>query len=75
MDEIEVKVIEEDFTLIRKQLIKLGAKKTFSGKFSTIYLDTSDLKFKNEKKVLRVREGKKNVITFKETVSEWHKYL
>ncbi len=57
MDEIEIKVINEDYSQIRKKLISLGAKKISFGHLHTYYLDTPDLKFAREKKVLRLRFG------------------
>lgn len=57
MDEIEVKILNEDLPQIRKKLISLGAKRISLTHLHTYYLDTPDMKFAKEKKVLRLRLG------------------
>jgi predicted adenylyl cyclase CyaB len=69
MDEIEVKIINEDFSKLRAKLKQLGAKKTFKGKLSTYYIDHPDLRLAKSKKVLRLRyvENDGAYMCFKDT--------
>ena len=70
MDEIEVKIINEDLSQIRKKLVSLGAKKISFTHLHTYYLDTPDLKFAKEKKVLRLRltdDGSHAMLGYKST--------
>ena len=68
-DEIEVKIIEEDFKELRAKLKKMGAKKTFKGQLSTYYFDYPDLRLAKSKKVLRLRyiENDGAYMCFKDT--------
>ncbi|MBI5223657.1 class IV adenylate cyclase [Candidatus Micrarchaeota archaeon] len=69
MDEIEVKVIDEDFKKIRRNLAAIGFKKKFRAKMTTYYLDYIDLRFAKTKKTLRLRwvENKGTFLCFKDT--------
>jgi adenylate cyclase class 2 len=71
MNEVEVKILEVDREKVIDRLLKLGAKKIFDDIMHIVRYDTPDKKLEKEGKLLRLRtEGKKSVITVKETVSD-----
>jgi adenylate cyclase class 2 len=55
MKEVEVKILEIDPATLEKTLLKLGAKKTFSGLVNVRYFDKNG-EIKKKKDVLRVRQ-------------------
>lgn len=66
MREIEVKILEINAPEIEQKLLKLGAKKTFSGKIESTLLDHPELRLHENDKVLRVRTvGDKVELCFK----------
>lgn len=71
MDEIEIKVIEVEKAKILGALRKLGAQKVCEGKQYTAIFDFPDLRLKNNKEVLRLREfGGRKFMTFKRLISD-----
>jgi len=65
MEEVEVKFKVDDFTPIRQQLIKLGAKKIGQAIQKTTLFDFPDGSLRRQDKTLRLRTGFKNELTFK----------
>jgi len=65
MEEIEVKILDIDKDDVINRLLKLGAKKTFEGTMTSIYLD-SNHRLGNEDKNLRIRQkGDRCILTSK----------
>ena len=61
MREIEVKILEINKSAVLKHLKKVGAKKEFSGKVKSIYLDYADRRLMKKGAVVRLR--KKGIVS------------
>jgi predicted adenylyl cyclase CyaB len=66
MEEIEVKILKVNRTLIEKTLILLGAKKVFDGEVETIFYDFREGTIIKQKNVLRLRKEQNKIeLTYK----------
>jgi predicted adenylyl cyclase CyaB len=66
MEEIEVKILEVNRSLVEETLSRLGAKKIFDGDIKTLFFDFREGTIVKQKNVLRLRKEKdKSELTFK----------
>lgn len=70
MNEIEVKILEQNHKDFEPKLLELGAKKIFEGELHAIFYDYEDSSIRNSNEVFRIRkEGDKTFITHKKVIS------
>ena len=71
MQEVEVKIIAIDRTMVEAKLRDLGASKSFQGDLETVFFDLPDGSISKADNLLRLRKkGDKSELTFKKFVSD-----
>ena len=66
MEEIEVKILEVNRSMIEKTLAKLGAQKVFDSDIETLFLDSKDGAIVKKKDILRLRKEQDKIeLTYK----------